>query len=228
MDNTFAPGHELLRQNARTGREPRGPARQTARGLRRRRLHHHPEVHARRRPASPTPCSPSGATSSSSWTRPTAPSTASRPAIGETDGRRAEGLRPGQVHARRPAQRHLHRLHRHARLAARTATRATSLASTSTSTTSSAPSRTRPPCPSTTTPATPRMKLDEAMVPAHRPRVRGGHRGRGADPHRRAARASGPQMAAIVGDPDRIELVAQDIVDHFEQRDHAMPCPARP
>ncbi len=31
------------------------------------------------------------------------------------------------------------------------------------------------------------------------------------------------QMAAVVGDQDRLDLVAQDIVDHFEARDAALP-----
>ena len=67
-----------------------------------------------------------------------------------------------------------------------------------------------------------RMKLDEAMAPRIDPQFE--EVTEGEEPARiNTLQSKWAAIAAIVGDPDRIELVAQDIVDHFEQRDTAMP-----
>ncbi len=75
---TFARCQDLLRQTPVQAAEPGRPAREALqRGLGRRGLHHHPEVLPRGDGRPAAGCSPTGATSWSSPTRPTAASTTS-------------------------------------------------------------------------------------------------------------------------------------------------------
>ena len=70
------------------------------------------------------------------------------------------------------------------------------------------------------------MKLNEAWVPRIDPQFE--EVTEGEEPARiDALQSKWAAIAAIVGDPERIELVAQDIVDHFEQRDRAMTRPGK-
>ena len=224
LDNTFAPGHELLRQVPVQAAEPRRPARQAARGVRRRRLHHHPEVHARRRRG-----------------HQPGPLRAAQHRLHRGRGPphpvRLRGPLPA---ARTRASQKVYGLAKYMRDAL---PNATFIGFTGTPV--SAQDRStrnvfgeyidvydiqRAVDDKATVPIYyearyAKMKLDEALVPRIDPQFEEVTEGEEASSIKTRCRASGPQIAAIVGDPDRIELVAQDIVDHFEQRDR--PCPAR-
>ena len=109
----------LLRADPPTGGRPGRPQGQAAGGLRRHRLHHYPEVRPRRTGRRVRKPSPSAATSSSLPMRPTAPSTASKPAwskpLTKKPARRGAYTAYGfaKLPARCPAQRLLHWLYRH-------------------------------------------------------------------------------------------------------------------
>ena len=121
-------------------------------------------------------------------------------------------------HPRRAAERDLHRLHRHPDRARRPRHPRTSSATTSTSTTSAARSRTARPCRSTTRAASPSSTSRGRGTPDARRGVRGGHRGRGGARRARSSSRSGRSSRRVVGTDKRLELVAADLVEHFERR----------
>ncbi len=67
-----------------------------------------------------------------------------------------------------------------------------------------------------------KLDLNARRAAEDRRGVRGDHRRRGADDARRSSRRSGPRSKRWSGDPKRIELVAADLVEHFEKRLEAM------
>ena len=99
----------------------------------------------------------------------------------------------------------------------RTPTHEPCSATTSASMTSSAPSKTGPPCPSTTRARLAKLALDGAREAEDRPGLRGGHRGRGGGAQERL-KTKWAQLEAVVGAEKRVKQVAEDIVNHFEQR----------
>ena len=67
-----------------------------------------------------------------------------------------------------------------------------------------------------------RLKLSEALLPRIDPDFEEVTEGEETTQKERL-KSKWAQMAAIVGDPDRVALIAQDIVAHFEARDAALP-----
>ena len=173
---TFAGCQDLLRQTPGAGREPRRPAGQAAGRLGRRRLHHHPEVPARRARRARIRCSASAPTSWSSPTRPTAASTTSSMASPGTCATPC----PTPPLSASPAR----------RSNSPTRTPAPSSATTSTPTTSSAPSKTAPPCRSTTRAASPRSTSPRPRSRRSTPTLRRSPRPRSRSAAR-SSRASG-------------------------------------
>ena len=72
-----------------------------------------------------------------------------------------------------------------------------------------------------------KIDLPEEQQAAHRRRVRGGHRGRGGRAPREAQEQVGA-LEAMVGTDKRLELVATDLVEHFEARQAGNRTPQRP
>ena len=133
---TFSRCRDLLRQPPHPGREPCRPACQAGSRVGRRGVHHDPEVLSGREWATGIPSCRGAGTSWSSPTRRTAASTTSSTATPATCATRSPTRRSSASPARRSSW--------------RTPTRGRCSVTTSASTTSSEPSRTAPPCRSTT------------------------------------------------------------------------------
>ena len=99
----------------------------------------------------------------------------------------------------------------------RTPTRGRCSATTSASTTSSALWRTRPRCPSTTRAGWRRLGLDEGEKPNIDPDFEEATEGEEVE-RRERLKTRWAQLEAVVGTEKRLEIVAQDIVEHLEQR----------
>ena len=63
-----------------------------------------------------------------------------------------------------------------------------------------------------------RIELDEDEKPKIDAEIRGGDRGRGSERARSGSRRKWAQLEALVGAEKRLELVAEDLVKHFEDR----------
>jgi type I restriction enzyme R subunit len=203
---TFARCHDLLRQTPVQAERPRRPAREAAGGsggvvfttIQK----FFPEEKGDRHPSSPT-----GATSWSSPTRRTAASTTSSTAS------------PGTCATRCPTL--VHRLHRHADREDRR-TRAPSSATTSASTTSSAPSRTAPPCRSTTRAGWPSSSSRIREKPKIDPDFEEVTEGEEVE-RKEKLKSKWAQLEAMVGAEKRASSSSpKDLVEHFEKRLEAM------
>ena len=204
---TFSRCQRAAAPAAGAGREPRAPARAAHGGSGRRGLHHHPEVLPRGEGR---------------------PSPDALRAAQHRGHRRRGPPQPVRLHRRlRPP---------HARRAAATprssasparpsswptATPAPSSATTSASTTSSGPSRTGPPCRSTTRAAWPSSSWTRPSGPKIDPEFEEVTEGEEVE-RKEQLKTKWAQLEAIVGAEKRLQLVARDIVDHFEQRLEAM------
>ncbi len=186
---------ELLRQTP-VQADDRDDLRELLAGrLRRRRLHHDPEVLARRARATRYPLL------SDRRNIVVIADEAHRSQYDFIDGF-------ARHTARRAAQRLVHRLHRHADRDDRHATPGPSSATTSTSTTSSAPSRTSATVPIYYESRLAKLELNEPRNAQDRRRVRGGHRRRGGRAARRSSRRKWAALEAWSAPRSGSQLVA--------------------
>ena len=199
------PGAAAARRRCRP--RPRRSARAADGVVRRRGVHHDPEVLSRRK-GRPIPCCPTGGTSWSSPTRRTAANTTSSTASPGTCAMRCPTRRSSASPARRSRR--------------PTRTRGPCSAITSASTTSSARSKTRRPCRSITKAGWRSSDLDDGREAEDRPEFEEVTEGEEVERKREAAEPNGPRWRRSSARRSGSRLIAKDLVEHFEQRLEAM------